>query len=93
MYLLTGSDGARVTHNTLEEAYNDVVARIVNPEKWHRMLLHHVRELFSRHTVPNTRLIVEVAFTDDKTVWYEIQLRRNDQALHSGSPRGALGPV
>lgn len=73
---LEGSDGTNMLFNTLEEAYNYVVNCIEKPDRWHRMLLHHVRELFQGHTVAHTRLVVQVAFTDDKKEWYELQMAR-----------------
>ena len=81
-YVVTGFDGTERVFNALEDAYRHVVACIERPDLWHRMLLHHVQDLFQSHRVPNTRLIVQVAFTDSKLEWYEIQVARGLQ-LHS----------
>ena len=72
--VLESSGGAKLYFSSLEDAYNHVISCIEKPERWHRMLLHHVRELLGAHTVPHTRLVIRVAFTDDMSEWYEIQV-------------------
>jgi hypothetical protein len=73
-FLVTAFNGSSVLFCKLEEAYEDIVRRIGAPDRWHRMLLHHVRDLLLEHKTPaHTRLIVKVAFTDDESEWYEIQ--------------------